>query len=147
MFPHTLKVKGGTNVTFDNDTNFHKYLLDNPESNSMWGDHKQLQITANMYNGRLNILTINHDGKGSIVKEPFMPDTRLAKFATLPADQTETRDMLLMYSNGNHYDALIGKDHHLLTMGTISDMDHEEIERDTGHTKKLEEKDNSEHED
>ena len=145
VFPHTIKVKGGTNVTFDNDKNFHKYLLDNPDSNFMWGDHQQLQITANLYNVRINILTINQDGRGSIMKEPFMPDPRLAEFARLPADQTQTRDMMLMYSNGNHYDALIGKDHPLLTMGTISDMDHEEIVKETGQTKKLEEKDNSKH--
>ena len=28
-----------------------------------------------------------------------------------------------MYSNGNHYDALINKDHPLLTMGTINEME------------------------
>ena len=51
-----------------------------------------------------------------------MPDPRLNEFAMLAADKTEITDMWLMYSNGNHYDALIAQDHPLLTMGTIAEM-------------------------
>ena len=52
-----------------------------------------------------------------------MPDLRLNEFSVLPADKTELKNMWLMYSNGNHYDALIDQDHPLLTMGTITDME------------------------
>ena len=31
--------------------------------------------------------------------------------------------MWLLYSNGNHYDALIKKDHPLLTLGTLGEME------------------------
>ena len=51
--------------------------MDNLESNYMWGDHQQLQITANRYNLKINILTVYAEGEGSILKEPFIPDPRL----------------------------------------------------------------------
>ena len=50
IFPHVIKVRGGNEVTFKNEEDFHKYLVDDPESNYMWVDHQQLQITANRYN-------------------------------------------------------------------------------------------------
>ena len=134
VFPHTIKVLGGTNITFENEQSFHKYLWENPESNYMWGDHQQLQITSNMYNVKINILTINHNGQGSVLKEPFMPDPRLREFARLPPNQAVAKDMMLMYSNGNHFDALIGKNHPLLTMGTISDLEKEENKKDKDYT-------------
>ena len=51
--------------------------MDNSESNYMWGDHQQLQITANRYNVKINILTVNAEGEGSILKEPFSLDYAL----------------------------------------------------------------------
>ena len=87
----------------------------------MWGDHQQLQITANCYNVKINVLTVNHRGEGTILKEPFIPDPRLSEYALIPADKTEMREIWLLYSNGNHYDALLSKDHPLLTTGIISE--------------------------
>ena len=50
-----------------------------------------------------------------------MSDPRLAEFAHLRADKTKMRDLWLLFSNGNHYDALITEDHPLLTLGGIKD--------------------------
>ena len=137
-FPHTIKVHGGNIIVFQNETDFHEYLLGNPQSNYMWGDHQHLQITANRYNVRINVLSINLQGEASIFKEPIMPDPRLNEFAMLAAHKTEIKDMWLMYSNGNHYDALIAQDHPLLTMGTIAEM---------ATIEQVEEKGDDEHED
>ena len=52
-----------------------------------------------------------------------MPDPRLGEYAMLPAEITENRDMWLLYSNNNHYDALISKDHPLLTIGTVTEIE------------------------
>ena len=87
----------------------------------MWGDHQQLQITANMYNVKINILMIDNEGKGSTLMEPLVPDPRLEEFAHLRADKNKMRDLWLLFSNGNHYDALISEDHPLLTLGGIQD--------------------------
>ena len=134
-FPHTIKVHGGNNVVFKNETDFHEYLLNNPQSNYMWGDHQQLQITANRYNVRVNVLSINLQGEASVFKDPIIPDPRLSKFALLPPDKTEMKDIWLMYSNGNHYDALIAKNHPLLTMGTIAEMELNEKLQEEGYDK------------
>ena len=88
----------------------------------MWGDQQQLQITANCYNVKINVLTVNMKGEGTVLKEPFLPDPRLSEYALLPADKTDMREMWLLYSNGNHYDALVSKDHPLLTVGIINEM-------------------------
>ena len=117
-FPHTIKVGGGKSIVFNNENQFQKYLMDYSESNYMWGDHQQLQITANRYNVKINILTVNAEGEGSILKEPFSLD-----YALLKSDKTEMQEMWLLYSNGNHYDALIKKDHPLLTLGTLGEME------------------------
>ena len=116
-------MRGGNEVTFKNEDDFHNYLVNNPESNYMWGDHQQLQITANRYNVKINVLTIDREGKGSILKEPIVPDPRLGEYAMHPAELTENRDMWLLYSNNNHYDALISKDHPLLTIGTVTEIE------------------------
>ena len=92
----------------------------------MWGDQQQLQITANCYNVKINVLTVNQKGEGTVLKESFIPDPRLSDYANLPADKTEMRELWLMYSNGNHYDALVSKEHPLLTLGIISDMEKDE---------------------
>ena len=66
VFPHRIKIKGGEDIEFKDEESFHKYLYENPESNYMWGDHQQLQITANMYNVKIDILMIDNEGKGSL---------------------------------------------------------------------------------
>ena len=89
-------------MTFHKEEDFHKYLIENPESNYMWGDHQQLQITANRYNVSINVLTIDMGGNGSILSEPITLDSRLSENALLLEDKTERREMWLLYSNGNH---------------------------------------------
>ena len=116
-FPHSIKVKGGTNGIFNVEKDFIKYLVDKQESSYIWGDHQQLQITANRYNVKINVLTIDSEGNGSIFKEPFVPDPRLSPYALLQADKTEMQDMLLLYTIGNHFDALISSEHPLSLLG------------------------------
>ena len=120
-FPHSIKVKGGNDVVFNDEKSFIEFLVENPESSFMWGDHQQLQITANRYNVKINVLTIDSKGNGTIFKEPFKPDPRLRQYALLEAELTEMQDMWLLYTNGNHFDALIRKDHPLITVGIVKD--------------------------
>ena len=117
-----MKIKGGQDIVFEQREAFHKFVLENPQSNFMWGDQQQQQITANCYNVKINVLTVNRKGEGTVLKEPFLPDPRLSEYALLPADKTDMREMWLLYSNGNHYDALVSKDHPLLTVGIINEM-------------------------
>ena len=121
-FPHTILEGGGKSIIFKDENDFHKYLTQNPKSSYMWGDQQQLQITANTYNAKINVLTIDKEGNGTILKDPFVPDKRLTDHANLKSDKTEMIEMWLLYTNGNHYDALIKKTHPLITMGTMEDM-------------------------
>ena len=121
-FPHWIKVGGGEDMKFENEKEFLAYLSGDPESNYMWGDHQQLQITANLYNVKINILSIDGEGNGTIQSQPFVPDSRLDEFALLSAEGTEMRELWLQYSNGNHYDALVKQDHPVLTSAVEGDV-------------------------
>ena len=122
-FPHTIKVGSGKYEKFNNFKQFKEYLQNNPNSKLMWGDHVQLQITANMYNITTHLLVAN--GDGNVLT--FSPDARLKKFAVL--EEMEWRDEIwLIYINNNHYDALVAEDSACVTMN--NKIVHEEIETD-----------------
>ena len=88
----------------------------------MWGDHQQLQITSNIYQVKVNVLTIDSQGNGSIMKTPCTPDPALKEFSVLP-EGTDVKDIWLLYTNGNHYDALIAVDNQLIPNGSIEDIE------------------------
>ena len=146
VFPHNVKIGGGKTRWFKNSKEFHEFLIMNQEACFVWSDHLQLQITANCYQVKVQVLSVNNRGEGSIQKEPFVPDPRLKKAALLPefrsdGHKVEVPEVWLMY-NGNHYDALIKDDDPLITRGTIQEcpvwhLDDKEID-----PKKLSEKDN-----
>ena len=85
----------------------------------MWGDHQQLQITSNIYQAKVNVLTIDSKANCSIMKNP---DQALKKISVLP-EGTDVKDIWLLYTNGNHYDALIAVDDQLITIGSIEHIE------------------------
>ena len=91
----------------------------------MWGDHQQLQITSYRYQVNVNVLTIDSKGNGTVLKMPCTPNPALQDFAELP-EGANVKDMWLLYTNENHYDALITEEDPIITLGTI-----EEIENNT----------------
>ena len=88
----------------------------------MWGDHQQLQITSNRYQVKVNVLSINSQGNGTIMKTPCTPNQALKHFAMLP-EGANVKDIWLLYTNGNHYDALIAADDPLITISSIEDIE------------------------
>ena len=67
------------------------------------------------------MLTIDHKGNGTVLKEPCSPNPTLKEFAVLP-ETANVKDIWLLYTNGNHYDALITAYDPLLTIGTIEQI-------------------------
>ena len=96
----------------------------------MWGDHQQLQITSNRYQVNVNVLTIDSLGNGTIMKSPCTPNPALKEFAMLP-EEANVKDVWLLYTNGNHYDALITADDPLMTIGTIEDIEKNDDEKES----------------
>ena len=121
-FPHSIKVGSGKYEKFHNFEQFKNYLQNNPNSKLMWGDHVQLQITANLFNLTTHLLVAN--GDGNVLT--FNPDARLKKFAI---EELESKDEIwLIYINNNHYDALVADDSTCVTMN--NDILQVEIETD-----------------
>ena len=125
VFPHQVKIGGGNKIWFKNHEEFLKFLIMNQEASFMWSDHLQLQITANCYQVKVQVLSVNSKGEGSIQKDPFVPDSRLQKSSLLPefrkdGKKMEVPEVWLMY-DGNHYDALIKDDDLIITRGTIQE--------------------------
>ena len=92
------------------------------ESGFIWSGHLQFQITSNCYQAKVNVLSVDKEGKGTVFT--FLPDERLQHASLLPRSRSDGKsidvpDVWLLYSNGNHYDALIKEDNPLLTMGPI----------------------------
>ena len=81
----------------------------------MWGDHVQLQITANMYDITTHLLVAS--GNGNV--HTFHPDSRLREFAVLE-DVEWVNELWLIYINNNHYDSAC------VTMHTKNVHDEEE---------------------
>ena len=93
----------------------------------MWSGHLQLQITANCYQVKVQVLSVNSKGGGSIQKEPFIPDNKMQNKSVLPeyrkdGKKTDVPEVWLLYTNGNHYDALVKEDNPLITRGPINDV-------------------------
>ena len=117
-------------MNVQNSDEFLQFLVLNPEASYMWADHHQLQVTANVYNTSVQVLTIDDRGNGSLLHQPFTPDPRMADYALLPArkpngDKVEVEEVWLLYTNGNHYDALIAEDGIVMTLGTINNLEEE----------------------
>ena len=130
FFPQTLQLGGGKTLTVQNPEEFLQFLVLNPEASHMWADHHQLHVTANLYNTTVQVLTIDERGNGSLLHQPFRPDPRLADYALLPAtkpngEKVEVEEVWLLYSNGNHYNALIAEDGKIMTMGIINNLEQE----------------------
>ena len=94
----------------------------------MWADHHQLQVTSNVYNTTVQVLTIDEKGNGSLLPEPFKPDPRMASFSLLPStkpngEKMDVEEVWLLYTNGNHYDALIAEDGKIITLGTLESIE------------------------
>ena len=121
-FPHTAKIGGGQTKKFDDDISFLAWLATNPDAIYMWGDHQQLQITANRYQVRINVLTVDSKGEGTVLRTPISPNPELKEFAKLPED-ANVQDIWLQYTNGNHYDALLKKNSSFLSQGTLQEIE------------------------
>ena len=125
-WPHTIKIGGGKTKKFHKPEEFKSFLEAHPEACYMWGDHQQLQITSNRYQVPVNVLTIDSVGNGTVLREPFTPNPALKEFAVVP-EGAKVKEVWLLYTNGNHYDALIEEDDSLLTLGTIEDIEKAEM--------------------
>ena len=125
-WPHTIIIGSGEQKRFENEEEFKHFLANNPQASYMWGDHQQLQITSNIYQAKVNVLTIDSKGNGSIMKTPCTPDPALKEFSVLPVG-TDVKDIWLLYTNGNHYDALIAVDDQLITIGSIEDIEKTDV--------------------
>ena len=121
-WPHIIKIGGGKTKKFNKPDDFKFFLETNPEACYMWGDHQQLQITSNRYQVPVNVLTIDSAGNGTVLKEPFTPNPALKEFALVP-EGAKVKEVWLLYTNGNHYDALITEGDTLLNVGTIEDTE------------------------
>ena len=126
QFPHTLKLRGGKTKICHNDKEFLEFLVFNPEVSYMWADHHQLAVTCNLYNTTVQVLTIDEFGEGSLLHETITPDPKLAPFSLLPptkpnGEKMDVPEVWLLYTNGNHYDALLKDDHPLMTDGSMKE--------------------------
>ena len=140
-FPHTIKVGSGIFHTFNTFEQFKLYLQTNPNASLMWADHVQLQITANMYNITTHLLVASNEGN----VYTFTPDQRLKEFAELK--DVEWKDELwLIYSNGNHYDALVAEDSTCVTMNRKVE-EKEDSDSETDETNNTKEKPNQKEKD
>ena len=54
------------------------------------------------------------------MKTPCTPDPALKEFSD---EFSDVKDIWLLYTNGNHYDALIAVDDQLKTIGSIEDIE------------------------
>ena len=127
-----MQVRGGQKTCM-NPQEFLEFLVLNPEVSYMWADHHQLQVTANLYNTTVQVLTVDEYNNGSLLHESFKPDPRLAEFSLIPArkpngDKIEVEEVWLLYSNNNHYDALVAEDSKIMTLNTEICIDKEEQE-------------------
>ena len=116
-----------------NPQEFLEFLVLNLDVSYMWADHHQLQVTANLYNSTLQVLTVDEHNNGSLLQESFKPDLRLAKFSLLPArkpigQKVEVEEVWLLYSNNNHSDALVADDSKIMTLGAETSIDKQEQE-------------------
>ena len=121
-WPHIIKIGGGKTKIFKEPDEFKVFLEANQEACYMWGEHQQLQITSNRYQVPVNVLTIDSTGNGTVLKEPFTPNPALKEFALVP-EGAKVKEVWLLYTNGNHYDALITADDTLVNVGTIEDTE------------------------
>ena len=125
-FPQTLKLGGGKNLVCQTEQDFLEFLVLNPEASYMWADHHQLQVTSNLYNTNIQVLTINDKGEGSILKEPIRPNPAMAAYSIVPSttpngEKVDMPEVWLRYMNGNHYDALLKDNHPLITQGSLKE--------------------------
>ena len=74
----------------------------------------------------MNVLTIDHEGTGTVLDEAFTPNPDLKEFALVP-EGANVKEIWLLYTNGNHYEALIEEDDPLITIGTIEDIEKYEM--------------------
>ena len=123
-FPHTLKLRGGVTKVCHTDYEFLDFLAMNKEVSFMWADHHQLAVTCNLYNTTVQVLTIDEKGEGSLLHEHITPDPVLAPYSLIPptkpnGQKVDVPDLWLLYTNGNHYDALLKDDHPLITEGSM----------------------------
>ena len=121
-----MKIGGGESRVFQNEEEFLQFLIINQDSSFMWSGHLQLQITANCYQVNVQVLSVNSRGEGSIQKQPFVPNNRMKQSALLPEFRKDGRkvdapQVWLLYTNGNHFDALLKQDDPIFTRGPIQD--------------------------
>ena len=128
VFPHTLKIGGGKTKVCNTDIEFLQFLVLNPDVSFIWADHHQLQVTCNLYNTIIQVLTIDANGEGSILNEPIRPNPNMASYSLIPAtkpngEKVDVPEVWLRYTNNNHYDALLKDDHPLITQGSLKEKE------------------------
>ena len=87
-------------VNFRSKDEFKEFLENNKEAPMMWGDEMQLQITANMHNVTVKVLTVSPDGKASV--RTIKPDPRL-----VDQSEVEENNSIWLRLKGEHYDTLV----------------------------------------
>ena len=55
------------------ENQFMEFLVMNPEVSYIWADHHQLQVTANLYNTTVQVLTVDeHGNTQNVTLHPVM---------------------------------------------------------------------------
>ena len=126
VFPHTLQLGGGQTQVCQTDKEFLQFLVLNPDVSFMWADHHQLAVTCNLYNTKIQVLTIDSKGEGSLLSEPITPNPEMAPYSLIPptkpnGEKVDVPEVWLRYTNNNHYDALLKDDHPLVTQGSLKE--------------------------
>ena len=138
QFPIEVKV-GSRTMKYDNEQEFLDFLKSDQKSGYMWMEHQGWQVVANMYNIKINILTLLPTGVRGVPAARWtyiIPDERLRRFSTI---HSGLPDMWIMHNDETHYDLLVHKDSELAKEGSV-----EELEK-TSNNKVVNEEENEEH--
>ena len=90
------------------------------EASYLWSDSEDLQVMANLYQMKINVISIKDDSDENPSVNFIGPDPELSGFRLLPAGKVP--DMTLLHYGQQHYNLIVSKDSDLVKKGTLTDQ-------------------------
>ena len=113
----------------------------------MWPNSEDVAVLADMYQTRINVITINRDDQKPTVNWIY-PDDDLKDVAELK--NVEMNDLVQLHEDETHYNLIISKNSDLALLGSISsrlveeestkDKTYDDVEKQQKHYKETTEK-------
>ena len=115
--PFLMKNRNGKVMSFTDREKLFNYLK-SPDSEYMWSDCVDLVVIADMYQVKIQVITMKSLSDPNPTENWIYPDKEMEAFAELK--NVDQNDLVLLHEDETHFNLIISKDSDLAKFGSLS---------------------------